>query len=313
MNGLQISREFFFQRGLPMLQSRFPAYIDRIAAGLVGEGSECFGFDDELSKDHDWGPSFCIWLTENDYETAGKQMQEEYAKLDGAFLGCKPRNISPHGEGRTGVFSIGSFYKRFLGVPGVPVSLEQWRRIPESNLAAATNGQVFADPLGEFSCIRDRLAVFYPEDIRIKKIVARAASMAQSGQYNYGRSLRRREYVAAHLALGEFIRSAISMVFLLNKKYCPFYKWMHRALGQLPVMGDSQPLFAALCTPAFIPPEQYSAQCEVIIEEICQKVIRELHRQHLSDTDDSFLLNHCPDITEKIHDAAIRSLFFASE
>ena len=313
MKGLDLSREFFLQRGLPMLQKKFPQYIDRLGAGLVGEGSECFGFDDEISQDHDWGPSFCIWLSEKDYKAIGKQMQNEYALLDGNFLGYPPRTISPHGDGRVGVHAIGSFYCRFTDVPDIPSSMEQWRRIPEGNLAASTNGQVFFDNLGEFTRIRKGLLSFYPEDIRLKKIVARAASMAQSGQYNYGRSIRRKEYVAAYCALSEFVRSAISMIFLLNKRYCPFYKWMHRALGQLEILNEMQPLFMTLCSIATKDPNDHFLQCELIIEKICLNVIEELHGQQLSDVDDSFLLNHCSSITERIHDNTIRSLYFALE
>ena len=58
MNGMEMARRFWEQAGKPMLQSRYPDYAERIAVGLVGYGSECFGFDDALSRDHDFGARF---------------------------------------------------------------------------------------------------------------------------------------------------------------------------------------------------------------------------------------------------------------
>ena len=47
MKGLLLSELFFKNYGVSLLD-RF-ALTETAAAGLVGEGSECFGFDDELS------------------------------------------------------------------------------------------------------------------------------------------------------------------------------------------------------------------------------------------------------------------------
>ena len=222
-----------------MIEEKFPAYREKIAAGLVGDGSECFGFDDEISQDHDWGPAFCLWLTKEDYGAIGTLLRNEVDKLPREFAGIKAREESFWGTGRTGVFEIGEFYKRFIGFNHVPEGLREWQAIPEENLAAATNGKVFMDPVGEFTAFRQRLKEFYPEDLRLKKIASRCMTMAQSGQYNYTRCIRRGEYVAARLAEAHFINDTISMVFLLNKQYKPFYKWMHRAVKQLPILGDT--------------------------------------------------------------------------
>ena len=56
MKGLELCREYFENYGRAMLEE-FPEIKDRIAVGLAGEGSECLGFDDELSRDHDFEPA----------------------------------------------------------------------------------------------------------------------------------------------------------------------------------------------------------------------------------------------------------------
>ena len=91
MKGLELSEKYFFEIGLHMLQKIFAQYIDRIAAGLVGEGSECYGVDDEISRDHDWGASFCLWLTPEDYTKIGCELQVAYTDLPKEFLGYEQR------------------------------------------------------------------------------------------------------------------------------------------------------------------------------------------------------------------------------
>ena len=76
MKGMELSRKYFDEYGLPMLKQKFPQYIDKMAAGLAGEGSECLGFDDEYSQDHDFGAGFCIWLPDDLYRSIGAEIQK---------------------------------------------------------------------------------------------------------------------------------------------------------------------------------------------------------------------------------------------
>ena len=85
--GLELCESFYNEYGIPMIRTKFPAYEGMIAAGLVGEGSECFGFDDEVSRDHDFGPGFCLWLTDQVYDEIGEALQEEYDKLPDTYMG----------------------------------------------------------------------------------------------------------------------------------------------------------------------------------------------------------------------------------
>lgn len=320
MKGLELAEKYFEEVGKPMLLEKYPQYYERMAVGLVGQGSECFGFDDEISTDHDFGPAFCIWLNEQDFQQAGLKINMDYEQLPKEFMGVPARVVSTNGGGRVGVHETGTFYQSFIGSRKVPESLLEWLYIPEGYLATATNGKVFVDNLGEFSAIRGKLLEFYPEDVRKKKIAARAAVMAQSGQYNYARLMKRGEYVAASLALSEFIKNTISMVHLLNKRYMPFYKWSFRSMTTLPKLKEVQEKINTLATMEFqleawqgVSADSYvytlnqNDKKVVLIEDICAMVAAELQAQDLTGRQDAFLENHTMEIMARIQDETIRA------
>lgn len=322
MKGLELAREYYFQVGRPMLEQKFPEYLPRIAAGLVGDGSECLGFDDEISRDHDFGPAFCLWMTAGDYAAAGAEIQQAYAGLPGEYLGFPARRTSARGDGRVGVLEIKSFYSRYIGAEQPPRSLKRWLYLPEDKLATVTAGAVFEDSLGEFSRLREQLSAYYPEDVRIKKIAARAARMAQSGQYNYGRCMRRGEIVAASLALSEFVSQTISMVYLLNRTYAPYYKWAFHGMCGLPLLPEIAGLLSGLVrenplraenaweetdAPGWNPYVNRLDERVELIEKICGLVIRELKRQGLTSRSEDFLEAHTYEIMDRIQDKELRA------
>ena len=326
MTGLELSRRYYEEIGHPMLEKQFGEYLPRIAAGLVGDGSECFGFDDDISRDHDFGAGFCIWLCKEDYEKIGTEMQAAYNNLPKEFMGYPARNTSMRGGGRVGVFEISAFYRQFIGNEQPPRNLSRWLYLPEHKLATAVNGEVFEDNLGQFSAVRNSLKSYYPEDVRIKKIAARAAAMAQSGQYNYARCMRRGDVVAANMALGEFIKAALSMIYLLNRQYCPYYKWQFHGLKQLSrtmghrfVCSGAVNLLEKLCLTedqsyawkppfpdGFNPYINKNDKKVIIIENICALVVNELKKQALTEADNSFLEAHTYHIMNCIKDAELR-------
>ena len=46
MKGLDLALSYFNEYGKPMIEKEFSEHADKITVGLVGEGSECYGYDD---------------------------------------------------------------------------------------------------------------------------------------------------------------------------------------------------------------------------------------------------------------------------
>lgn len=321
MKGLELSEQYYNAYGRKMLQEQFPELIGQTAAGLVGRGSECLGFDDEISKDHDYGASFCIWLPKEIFREYGGRMQKAYDELPKEFMGFGARAEQEQGQGRVGVLCMEDFYYSLLGRETVPDSNQEWLALEEENLSVATNGKVFEDHLGQFSKMRNGLLQYYPEDVRLKKITACMARAAQAGQYNYARAMKRGERIAAEISLTEFIKNIMKLVYLLNKRYAPFYKWAHRGMKELSTcaeIGDMLSLLYRIPDPAAawedVAVSDYVYHLNtndgrvLIIEAVCNIIVQELNGQGLSDLQDNFLQNHLPSVTEKIQDETIRGL-----
>lgn len=294
VKGLELSQKYYETYGKAMIDERFPEIADQTAAGLVGYGSECLGFDDEISRDHDYGPSFCIWLPGEIYARYGKSVQAAYDALPKEFMGYGARIEQEQGKGRVGALCLEDFYREILGRDTLPVTEAEWLMIPEEALATATSGSVFEDRCGAFSAFRKGLLCYYPERVWRRKLADALAKAAQAGQYNFARAMRRGERVAAELALGEFVRESMHMVYLLNRTYAPFYKWMHRGLRELAVGGEIGDMAALLWQ------TDSEADRILIIEAVCNVLVQIMQEQGLSTGKDNFLQSHVGEVLKGI-------------
>ena len=302
MKGLELARRYWLEVGEPALTAACPQAMERAAVGLVGEGSECLGYDDALSRDHDWGPGFCVWLSRDDLDRWGEALRAAYDALPKTFLGYARLREDPLSAGRVGVLEQTAFYRRFLGLDRPPEGDRQWFLLSDQALSVCTNGAVFRDGTGAFTAFRTALLAYYPEEVRRKKLAARCALMAQAGQYNYPRCLRRGDRVAALRALGEFVDHAQGAIFLLNRRYRPYYKWAHRALTDLPLLGrEAGERFEALA-------QEGPARGAEQVEALCGLVAAALEDQGLCPNQSDFLLDHARSIQEGLADPWLRSL-----
>ena len=307
MNGLELSRAYYEQYGEPMLRERFPQLMPLLAAGLAGSGSECWGYDDEISRDHDFEPGFILFLPGEDVvdRRTAFALERAYAALPKEFMGVKRAMLAPVGGARHGVLRTADFFREKTGSVDGNLSLMEWLTLPEYLLAEAVNGEIFADGLGEVTAIRDRLR-HRPTDVRLKKLAGQLLLMGQSGQYNYRRCLLHGETGAAQLAVAEFVKSAMAAVFLLNDIYQPYYKWSFRAMRALPRLSITAELLEYLLTTDN--EEETASEKYAVMEGIAADIIGELQAQGLTQAVCGDLEKRAYSVNDRISDAQIRNL-----
>ena len=279
------------------IKVKYPDLYSRICLALVGVGSECLGFDDEISEDHDFSSQCQLFLDDSDYKTYKSDLESSlkiFCKdLESLTSNLKDVNIE--------IMPISNFYKYYTLFENGPKTESEYRKVPMDLLCVATNGKVFLDNLGKFSEIRNRLLNFYPEDIRLKKIAFQLNKMAQSGQYNYSRMIKRGDTVAANIAQGEFVKHYLEFVHLLNKKYMPFYKWSYRSACSLEILGNFTQENLKKLSEASI------YEKESIIEKICLTVVNTLNELGLSHSKIDFLTYQAEEVRKNILNPSLRN------
>jgi len=301
MKGLELSKEYFKEFGLPMLERDFKEELNKMTIGLVGHGSECFGFDDEISKDHDFEPGFSIWLSDSDYEEFGFKLFRAYSKLPKEYKGLINSDKSALGPKYKGVHTVKEFYSFYIGSNGLPKTLDDWMNIPDYYLAEATNGELFINNNKEFNEMREYL-LNRPEDVRLKKLSSLVFHMAQAGQYNYKRCMDHNEPLAASLELNSFARSTAKVIYLLNNKYAPYDKWLFKGLDDLKILGHIKSYLITLLE------KPYDVESNIpLIELISNMVSNEIRKAGLSDKTDNYLEPYAYCILNKVKDANLRN------
>jgi hypothetical protein len=117
MKGLEIAKEFYSSWGKEYLEKSFPELVERVAVGRIS-GSDVIGADDEISKDHNWGPQFTIFLSDKDHAKHGEKLSEVMnAEAPNPWKGYR---LDGAGDKSVNVESIPNWIKSWVGLSEPP-------------------------------------------------------------------------------------------------------------------------------------------------------------------------------------------------
>ena len=205
---------------------------------------------------------------------------------------------------------MSEFFEARTGSSDGTLSLGQWFSLPEHALLEAVNGEVFFDHHGEFTRIRERLA-YIPEDVRMKKLAGTLLMMGHAGQYNYDRCLRRGETAAAQMAVYEFVKSTMNAVYLLEKRYMPYYKWSFRGMREFSETGENLAEMLEFLISSDNREDTAEKKNEMI-ETVCKMITDELQRQQLTNCAAAEMERQAYIVNDRIADGQIRNLHILS-
>lgn len=304
MNGLELTRRYAIEVVLPALERAAGSLMPSLAVGSVGDGSDRFGFDDEVSRDHDWGVALCIWMPDGEPETV-REVRTVLEGLPKTYRGWPVLGTGAScPAGRAGVFTVGEHYYRFCGMPGGPRSADEWDAVPEYALAAATNGAVFWDGPGAFSAVRERLLAGYPEPVRLKRIAERCLAFAQAGQANLVRAVLRGDRVGSRVAYARMHEAACLLAHALSRRFCPYYKWQQASCAEwCGTLGEEVALVLEYLAAPEGPVELMDAVgTQRVVDAIAAALLEELSAQGLACGQSLFLLDHVDYIRSLVKD-----------
>lgn len=284
LTGLEMARSYFAEWGLPFLRQHFPSISERVAAG-IWRGSQIFGADDALSRDHGWGAMFTLVLTEQDFQSTAERLGQALLKhAPTAWNGFHTPS-----DAKVTVTSIDRFFQDHVGFSMPPHDSSQWLQgfhfrfgTRETELYLIRHGHLFYDTLGEFTR-RRALFVKYPRDIQLRRINQEVLNVWHYGQYNFiDRLSQRNDPVANSMALSHFTEGVMRLCMLLDDDYTPYWKWLAFEFRKHSAAQFLDPLLTTLTISTDI-----SHQVD-LINEICAFVHTLLQTHTLAASDLSF-------------------------
>lgn len=279
MKGLEIARDFFFNWGLPCLKDEYPDLLGRLAAGRFS-GSDVLGADDDISKDHNWGPQFSLFLSKADFDQFGEALSALMnEKAPATWHGYR---VDGAGDKNVLVECVPSWIEKHIGFETFPQADSDWNIIVrhrrsggsveprESALYYLRYGALWLDNNAEFTRWRTALEK-YPDSAWYARLAEECFRMWQYGQYNFiQRIAKRGDPLAVSLSLGEFVEGVMRIMLLLYRHYTPYWKWLAHEFRRLDRASHYAPLLETLVN------THDRTQQAQLVAQICDDVYQEL-------------------------------------
>ena len=229
-----VSREFFREVVLPILERDFPEETAQTTFGLFGYGSEALGLDDEYSRDHHFGLRIDALMPDQLFQSQHQNiLQTVSANLPSTYDGYSLREGHLAGAGLA-LDSRESFLRRTIGIDHVPQTYKEWLNLPEEDIIHIVNGEVWHDPGGRFTAVRQALLAYYPEPVRRRRIAHWCRFFSGMGAYALKRAILRDNPFYATTRFANAIRWGVQLAFLLDRQYFPYDKWLMAYFNKLP-------------------------------------------------------------------------------
>ena len=235
---IDVSRDFFNEVVQPILEKEFPAETAQTAFGVFGFGSEVLRMDDTYSTDHHWGIRINALTPEEIFKARHEAIQETVsARLPATWRRHSLREGLSGGRGLS-LTSLDAYLTRTIGIDHPPQTYAEWLNIPEEDIIHVVEGEVWHDPSGRFTSVRETLKKYYPEAVRLRRIAHWCRYYSGMGAYALKRALLRNNEYYANITFTRALRVGVQLAFLLDRRYFPYDKWTLAYFERLPRMAD---------------------------------------------------------------------------
>ncbi len=265
--GRELARQFHAEVVGPLLARALPGL--GYAAGRLGSGSDVLGFDDELSRDHDWGCRLTLLVDETDRAAVPEISSLLERELPRSYRGFPVRFPVTWDAALThqvDVATVADFAVSRLGAdPVAGLSVPDWLVLTGQSVLEVIAGPVFADGTSELAPVRETLR-WYPPDIE-RYVLAAGWQRVFQQMPMVGRTAGRGDELGSRLLSTQLASDLVALAFAVSCRWAPYPKWRGTAFLALPTAaGLAGPLAAATTAPAWKAREAGLAQaCEVLL------------------------------------------------
>lgn len=281
IKGMDLCENFFIEVTKPILDEFFPDL--QYSAGLIGYGSDVLGYDDEVSRDHMWGPRFYMFLDKNDVERKNEILETLSGTLPYEYKGYSVNFTEPDpndngvqhakmiSEGKVNplifVQTFDEFLLNELGTTDIEHLKElDWLAISEHRLLSLVSGKLFVDNLyiqNRLKCIQ-----YYPENVK-RYLIASNWDIIASEQAFVKRCAEVGDETGSVIICARIAERLMRLCFLYNKVYAPYSKWFGTAFSQLDVNKQiKEAIESALHADDIVGREEKMVQAQALVAEL---------------------------------------------